>query len=402
MKRSTLGRYAVPSAVVLSLGLSACGASNETPPAGGSTASAAPTSGPTTSDPATSAAETSGATTSPSTGGGGTAGGPLSGTIAGVGSSAQQAAITAWIAGFGAANPNANVTYDAQGSGAGRKQFLAGGADFAGSDAYLKDTELATGKTRCAGGSAIDIPTYVSPIAIVYNLPGVSDLKLSPATAAGIFFGMIKTWNDPKITADNPGAKLPSTAISPVHRSDDSGTTQNFTEYLSSAAPAVWTAKPAQSWPVKSGEAAAQTSGMVSAVKAGAGSIGYADESQAGGLGKAQIKVGSAFVTPSADGAAKALAASKPVSGRPTGDLAIAIDRKTTAAGAYPVMLVSYDVACTKYSDATKGNLVKGFLHYAVSSEGQQAAAKNAGSAPLPASLAAQAKTSIDSITTGG
>jgi len=402
VKRSTLGRYAVPSAVVLSLGLSACGASNETPPAGGSTASAAPTSGPTTSDPATSAAVTSGATTSPSTGGGGTAGGPLSGTIAGVGSSAQQAAITAWIAGFGAANPNANVTYDAQGSGAGRKQFLAGGADFAGSDAYLKDTELATGKTRCAGGSAIDIPTYVSPIAIVYNLPGVSDLKLSPATAAGIFFGMIKTWNDPKIAADNPGAKLPSTAISPVHRSDDSGTTQNFTEYLSSAAPAVWTAKPAQSWPVKSGEAAAQTSGMVAAVKAGAGSIGYADESQAGALGKAQIKVGSAFVTPSADGAAKALAASKPMSGRPTGDLAIAIDRKTTAAGAYPVMLVSYDVACTKYSDATKGNLVKGFLNYAVSSEGQQAAAKNAGSAPLPASLAAQAKTSIDSITTGG
>lgn len=385
MKRSTLGRIVLPTAVVLSLGLTACGASNETPSTTGSG---------TSSGNATSSSGTSGAA--------GGAGAELSGTIAGVGSSAQQAAVTAWIAGFGAANANANVTYDAQGSGAGRKQFLAGGADFAGSDAYLKDTELATGKTRCAGGSALDIPTYVSPIAIVYNLPGVSDLKLSPTTAAGIFLGTIKTWNDPKITADNPGAKLPSTAISPVHRSDDSGTTQNFTEYLNGAAPTVWTAKPAQSWPVKSGEAAAQTSGMVAAVKAGAGAVGYADESQAGDLGKAQVKVGPAFVAPSAEGAAKALAASKPVTGRPAGDLAIAIDRKTTAAGAYPVMLVSYDIACTKYADAKKGNLVKGFLNYAVSSEGQQAAAKNAGSAPLPTSLAAQAKTSIDSITSGG
>ncbi len=394
MNRSTLGRIVLPTAVVLSLGLTACGASNETPSTGGGTASGGATSGGATSGGATSSPGTSG--------GGGAPGSALSGTIAGVGSSAQQAAVTAWIAGFGAANQGANVTYDAQGSGAGRKQFLAGGADFAGSDAYLKADELTTGKTRCAGGSAIDIPTYVSPIAIVYNLPGVSDLKLSPATAAGIFLGTIKTWNDTKIAADNPGAKLPSTAISPVHRSDDSGTTQNFTEYLNGAAPAVWTAKPAQSWPVKSGEAAAQTSGMVAAVKAGAGSIGYADESQAGELGKAQVKVGSTFVAPSAEGAAKALAASKPVPGRPAGDLAIAIDRTTTAAGAYPVMLVSYDIACTKYTDATKGNLVKGFLTYAVGSEGQQAAAKNAGSAPLPTSLAAQAKTSIDSITSGG
>jgi len=372
VKRSTLSRVVLPAAVVMTLGLSACGASNE---------------------------NTSAATTSSS--GSASAAPALSGTIAGIGSSAQTAAVTAWKAGFEGTNPDATVNYDPQGSGAGRKQFLAGGADFAGTDAALKDAELATGKTRCAGGAAIDIPVYVSPIALVYNLPDVKDLKLSPATAAGIFLGTIKTWNAPEIAADNAGVTLPSTAISPVHRSDDSGTTQNFTDYLSKAAPAVWKAPAAQSWPVKSGEAAAGTSGVISSVKAGAGSIGYADESQAGELGKAQVKVGNAFVAPSADGAAKALDASKTATGRPEGDLAITIDRTTTAAGAYPVLLVSYAAVCTKYADATKGNLVKAYMTYVVSADGQAAAAKSAGSAPLPTALATQAKTAVDSITTG-
>ncbi len=369
MKRSTLGRIAVPAAVVLSLGLTACGASNEEESSGGSTSS--------------------------------TSGEQVSGTIAGVGSSAQTAAIAAWKAGFESANSEATVNYDPQGSGAGRKQFLAGGADFAGSDAYLDDEELATGKTRCVGGEAFNIPTYVSPIAIVYNLPSVTDLKLSPATVAGIFLGTIKTWNDPKIAADNAGVQLPSTAITAVHRSDDSGTTENFTEYLSAAAPAVWTAEPGDAWPIKTGEAAAQTSGMISAVKAGAGAIGYADESQAGDLGTAQIKVGDTFVGPTAEGAAKALEASKPATGRPAGDLALSLDRKTTVAGAYPVLLVSYEIACTKYADATKATLVKSFLNYVISTEGQATAAENAGSAPIPETLATQAKASIDSITSG-
>lgn len=374
MKRSTLSRVVLPAAVVMTLGLSACGASNETaatPSAsgsGGSSASAAPA---------------------------------LKGTISGIGSSAQTAAVTAWKAGFEGTNPDATVNYDPQGSGAGRKQFLAGGADFAGTDAALKDTELAMGKTRCVGGAAIDIPVYVSPIALVYNLPEVKDLKLAPATAAGMFLGTIKTWNAPQIAADNPGVTLPSTAVTPVHRSDDSGTTQNFTEYLSATAPAVWTAKAAQTWPVKTGEAAAGTSGVISSVKAGAGSIGYADESQAAGLGQAQVKVGTAFVGPSADGAAAALTASKTATGRPTGDLAVTIDRTTTAAGAYPVILVSYAAVCTKYADAAKGDLVKAYMGYVVSADGQAAAAKSAGSAPLPMALATEAKTAVDSITSG-
>lgn len=375
MKRSTLSRVVLPAAVVMTLGLSACTASNETP----------------------AATSTSGGTSS-----GGTSSAPqATGTISGLGSTAQQSAMTAWIAGFGSTNPDATVNYDGGGSGAGRKQFLAGGADWAGTDAYLKDTELATGKTRCAGGAAIDLPVYVSPIAIVYNLDGVTDLKLSPATVAGLFLGTIKTWNAHQVAADNPGVTLPSTAVTPVHRSDESGTTQNFTEYLSKAAPAVWKAPAAQAWPVKTGEAANGTSGVINSVKAGAGSIGYADESQAGDLGKAQVKVGSAFVAPSADGAAKVLDASKPVTGRGTGDLAIAIDRTSTAAGSYPVILVSYAAVCTKYADATKGNLVKAFMSYVVSADGQAAAAKTAGSAPLPTSLMTQAKTSIDAITTG-
>ena len=224
---------------------------------------------------------------------------------------------------------------------------------------------------------------------------GVKDLQLSPKTAAGIFRGKITTWNDPAIKADNPNATLPSTKITPVHRSDKSGTTNNFTDYLNQAAPDVWTDKAAEDWPVSGGESAKGTSGVVQAVGGGEGTIGYADDSQAGSLGKAKVKVGNGYSGPTADGAAKTLESSQPVTGRPDGDLAINIDRTPKAAGAYPVLLVSYEIFCTTYADAGNGNLVKGLLNYIVSPEGQQAAAKNAGSAPLPSSLVDKAKTSI-------
>ena len=104
----------------------------------------------------------------------------IAGNIAGAGASSQQAAQEAWIARFTSANPDANITYDPSGSGAGRTQFLGGGVAFAGSDAALKDEELAQGKTRC-NGDVVEVPAYVSPIAIIYNLQGVTDLKLAPA-----------------------------------------------------------------------------------------------------------------------------------------------------------------------------------------------------------------------------
>ena len=173
-----------------------------------------------------------------------------------------------------------------------------------------------------------------------------------------------------------------------MHRSDDSGTTDNFTDYLSKAGDGAWSYDADGVWPIKGGEAAEGTSGMVAAVKGGEGTIGYADESQAGGLGLVSVQVGEEFVAPSAEGAAKALAVSKPVEGRADVDMALDIDRTTTESGAYPVLLASYLIACQTYDDANEAALVKGFLSYIVSDEGQQAAAEQAGSAPLDAELA--------------
>jgi len=324
----------------------------------------------------------------------------LSGSLNGAGSTAQQAAMAAWQAAFQGTNPAVTVNYDPVGSGGGREQFLAGGAIlFAGSDAALNDDELAKSKTRCAGGTgAIDLPVYISPIAIAFNLPGVTSLQMSADTIAKIFSGKIKKWNDAAIAADNSGVKLPSTAITPVHRADDSGTTQNFTDYLSKAAASSWTFPAAQTWPVKGGEAAQGTSGVVQAIKQGKGTIGYADASQVGDLGKTKVKVGSAFVEPSADTAAKAAELSQPTASRPAGDLSIDVARTTTEAGAYPVILISYQIVCQQYAKAGQGALVKAFETYVTSAEGQDAAAKAAGSAPLTDALRTKITASIATI----
>jgi phosphate transport system substrate-binding protein len=352
-----------------SLALTACGGSS------GSTAS---------SDSSSSAAGSSAASAD------------LSGDLNGAGSTAQQAAMQAWATAFQSTNPGVTVNYDPVGSGGGREQFLAGGATlFAGSDAALTDEELAKAKTRCGGADALDLPVYVSPIAVAYNLDGVDGLKLSPDNIAKLFNGTIKKWNDPAIAKDNAGVKLPDLAVTPVHRSDDSGTTQNFTDYLSKAATGVWKDEPSQTWPVKGGEGAEGTSGVVQAIKQGKGTVGYADESQVGDLGKAQVGVGTAFVEVSADSAAKVAELSTPTPGRPQGDLSIDVARDTTEAGAYPIILISYQIVCSKYDDPKQAALVKAFETYVAGSDGQQAAAKAAGSAPLSEALAQKVATSI-------
>lgn len=334
-------------------------------------------------------------------GGGGEAEGQgVSGSISGAGASSQQAAMQAWIAGFGDANPGATVNYDPVGSGGGRSQFAEGGVQFAGSDAYLKDEELAQARERC-GGSVIEVPNYVSPIAIVYKLDGVQNLNLAPATIAGVFKGEITTWNDPKIVADNPGVQLPATPVTPVHRSDESGTTENLTEFLNKAAPDVWTDEADGNWPIQGGEAAQGTSGVVGAVNAGNGTIGYADASQAGDLGKANVKLGDQNVAPTAEAAAKILEESQRVEGN--GDTSFAYDlNRTASGGAYPVVLVSYLMACPTYPDQEQADVAKAFLNYVVSDAGQQAAAQAAGSAPLSENLRSQITPVIDRIAAGG
>jgi phosphate transport system substrate-binding protein len=327
------------------------------------------------------------------------AGGDLSGTLNGGGSSAQEAAQGAWRAGFQSANSGATVNYDPVGSGTGRENFISGAYAFAGSDSALStdEGELDSAKERCGGDDVIEIPSYVSPIAVIYNLDGVEGLQLSADTVAQIFDGKITKWNDAAIADENPDLDLPDTAITPVHRSDDSGTTGNFTDYLSKASDS-WSYDPDGVWPIQGGEAAEGTSGLVAAVKAGAGAIGYADESQAGGLGIASLKVGDEYVAPSAEAAAKVVAVSPAAEGRSDSDMAVDVDRTTTESGAYPLILVSYLIACPTYDDANTAALVKGFASYVVSEEGQQAAAEQAGSAPLDSTLAEKAQGIVDAI----
>ena len=335
--------------------------------------------------------------------GGGSSSG-LSGDLAGAGSSAQQAAQEAWTAKFEDQNSDATISYDPIGSGGGRDQFIAGGnTDFAGSDSPFDTTELPKATQRCAstsGAQLVQIPNYLSAIAIIYNLPGVDSLQLDPDTTAKIFRGEITKWDDPAIKATNPGVDLPSTDITPVHRSDESGTTANFTDYLHEAAPSVWTDQPDSSWPLKSGESGAQTSGMVQAVKAGEGTIGYADESQAQDLGIAKVKVGNTYVAPSAQGASNDFDQSQKDPSLSQGKYVFAykVQRTPTDPSSYPVLLVSYLMGCTKYGSADTTSLVKAYFNYIISADGQKAAADNAGSAPLPPGITKEDQTAVNAI----
>jgi phosphate transport system substrate-binding protein len=323
----------------------------------------------------------------------------LSGTINGAGASSQGAAQEAWIAAFQGNNPDVTINYDPSGSGAGRETFIAGGADFAGSDSYLNDEELAGEFAACApGASAVDLPVYISPIAVVFNVDGVEELNLDAATISMIFKGDVTTWNDPAIAALNPDATLPTTSITAVHRSDDSGTTKNFADYLFQNAPDAWTEEPDDAFPYQSGEGAQGTSGVVSAVTNGTGTIGYVDASRAGDLGVAKIKVGDTFVEYTAEAAAAVVEGSPLVEDREASDLAIKLNRTTTDATHYPLVLVSYAVVCTEYADATQGELVKAYVSYMASAEGQADAAESAGAAPLTSELQEKVATVLESI----
>lgn len=364
----------IASAAILGLGIAACGSS--------SSSSSSTSSGGSTESESGKA--------------------EVSGEIAGAGSTAQQAAQEAWIAEFENANSGATISYDPVGSGGGREQFISGGVAYGASDTPLSEDEGELGKAikRCEPGELVEIPDYISPIAIIYNLPEVEELKLEPETLAKIFNQEIKEWNDPEIAKENPGVELPETRIVPVNRSDESGTTENFTDYLSKVAPKAWTHEVSGEWPVKGGEAANGTSGVVEAVSAGEGTIGYADASQAGELGIAKIKVGSEWAEPSPEAAAKVLELSPEDKKDEKGKYvhAFAVDRTTKEPGTYPIILVSSLIGCTKYGSASEAGLVKAYFEYAISPEGQELAAEQAGSAPLSDALRKKLMPSAEAI----
>ncbi|MCS5732691.1 phosphate ABC transporter substrate-binding protein PstS [Herbiconiux daphne] len=362
-------------ALVTALALSSCASSGGD---AGSTDSATPTSAAPTIDFAS-----------------------LSGTITAGGSSAQANAEAAWITAFTAQAKGVTINYDkSQGSGGGVTNWLAGSYDFAGSDSPLKDDQITQSQTLCGPGGALNLPVYLDGVAVIYNLAGVTDLNLSSATIAKIFSLQITTWNDPAIAADNPGVTLPSTPITTVTRSDGSGTTTNFTNYLSQTQPSIWTNAPGNAWPIAGSSAQQGGSGVVNTVKAGDGTIGYADHSAIGDLTAANVQVGTGtdFVAFSAEGASNAFtAAATTVDTGVEGDLAQKIDYTAiTDADAYPIPLISYQILCTTFADEAQGELTKAFVSYVASDQGQQISAKNAGAAPIPADMLAQIATSLE------
>ncbi|WP_251450756.1 phosphate ABC transporter substrate-binding protein PstS [Microbacterium sp. Marseille-Q6648] len=325
----------------------------------------------------------------------------LAGELVGAGSSAQEVAVQAWSAGFQTANPDVTVSYDPAGSGAGRESFQAGAVAFAGSDRAFTAEEIEAGPFgACVEGTGIiEIPSYISPIAVIFNVEGIETLNLDAATIASIFAGDITNWNDEAIAATNEGVELPDLEITPVHRADDSGTTENFTDYLYQAAPEAWEWEADGVWPIESGEAAQGTSGVVAAVEGGNGTVGYADASRAEGFGTVAVQVGEEFVSFTPEAAAAIVDASPREEGRTDGDLAIALDR-TPDSAAYPVVLVSYMLACEEYADPASAALAKGFLEYVISPEGQDAAAEAAGSAPISDTQRENMQAALDLIVT--
>ena len=323
------------------------------------------------------------------------------GTLNGEGSSAQKNAIEEAIRTFQEKCSGATVNYAATGSGAGIKQFIAGQVDFGGSDSALK-TKVKDGKieadaaAKACGSPAWNLPMVTGPVAFAYNLKGVDKLIMTPDVAAKIFNGVITTWNDPAIAAINPGVTLPAKAIKVFFRSDDSGTTDNFTKWLNAAAPAAWPAEPAKKWTGK-GEGKPQNTGVATAVKDTDGGVTYTEWSFAkdNKLGIAQIDNGGGPVELSADSVGKSVATAKQVG---TGnDLSLKLDYATKEAGAYPVLLVTYEIVCSKAKDPSKVALTKAFLKH-FSSADTQKSLEALGYAPLPDAVQTKVTAAIDAL----
>jgi phosphate transport system substrate-binding protein len=320
----------------------------------------------------------------------------FSGTLNGEGSTAQKNAIEAAIKAFQTTCADATVNYNATGSGAGIKQFTGKQVDFAGSDSALKTDEATAAKTRC-GSDAWNLPLVAGPIAIAYNVKGVSNLVLNADVSAKIFNGAITTWNDPAIAAINAGATLPATPIKVFFRSDESGTTENFTTYLKSAAPDAWTAAPGKKWTGK-GEGKEKSAGVSSAVASTDGGITYTEWSYASQNKLAVAKVDTGAGTPvelTGETAGKAVAAAGQVG---TGnDLALKLDYATKTAGAYPIVLVTYEIVCSKYADAAKGTAVKAFLT-SFASDQTQSGLEELGYAPLPKEVQSKVQAAVGAV----
>ncbi|MFI0717133.1 phosphate ABC transporter substrate-binding protein PstS [Streptomyces inhibens] len=314
------------------------------------------------------------------------------------GSSAQKNAMDVWVQNYSGACKDTQINYQDPGSGAGVTTFLQGRTAFAGSDSALKPEEVTKSKQVCKGGQAIDLPMVGGPIAVGYNVPGVDNLVLDAPALAKIFDSKITKWNDAAIKKLNPDAKLPDLKIQAFHRSDDSGTTDNFTKYLKAAAPGDWKHEPAKKWEGTGGQAASGSAGVSSQVKQTSGAISYFELSYATSskIPTAKLNTGAKEpVEANVDNASKAISEAQQVG--KGDDLALKLNYTTKAEGAYPITLVTYEIACDKGNKAETLPATKSFLTY-ISSKDGQAALKDLGYAPIPTEIADKVRATVAKI----
>jgi phosphate transport system substrate-binding protein len=324
----------------------------------------------------------------------GTESGPIQ--LAGMGATFPNPLYQKWVSEYGKLHTNIKIDYQSQGSGAGIKQIKEQTVDFGASDAPMKDEDL-----KSAPAEILHIPTVLGAVVMTYNLAGVTQqLHFSPDVIADIYLGKLKKWNDPRIAADNAGAKLPAADITVVHRSEGSGTSAVFTDYLSKVSPE-WKEKvgagPSPSWPV--GIGGKGNEGVTGQVKNTPNTIGYVELAYAvqNGLPVALVKNSNgSFVAPSIDSVTAAAAAS---AGNTPDDLRVSI---TNAPGAnvYPISSYTYILVYKNQKDATKGKALVDFLWWGI--HDGQSFAKPLQYATLPTDIVKRAEAKLDSVTAAG
>ncbi|MDT0305582.1 phosphate ABC transporter substrate-binding protein PstS [Streptomyces sp. DSM 44917] len=324
---------------------------------------------------------------------------PDAGTLLASGSSAQANAMEVWVNTYQANCEGSQINYKPTGSGAGVQEFLQGTTAFAGSDSLLSEGEVNESRSVCRdGGRAVHLPMVAGPIAVGYHLPGVDDLVLDAPTLARIFDSEIRRWNDPAIARLNPGADLPDLPVTPFHRSDGSGTTDNFTSYLHASAPREWPYEPDKAWRGHGGQSADGSSGLTGMVQQNEGAIAYFELSYAhqNDIDTVRIDTGASEpVAATVENASNAIAQAD-VTGS-GGDLALELDYATREEGVYPVVLVTYEIVCDRGNDPATLGLTRAFLAYTAGEEGQRALAE-IDYAPISGEIIEQVRRRVDAM----
>ncbi|WJY98236.1 phosphate ABC transporter substrate-binding protein PstS [Corynebacterium fournieri] len=315
------------------------------------------------------------------------------GTLVAEGASSQQNAMDYFASVYASEVPGAQLAYTPSGSGAGQKQFIADQVAFAGSDSPLKDDQVQAAADRCGGNEAWHLPFVIGPVAVAYNLEGVDNLNLTVDNIVEIFQGVIKTWNDPKIAENNEGVDLPDTPINVFYRSDESGTSDNFQKFLAAASDGKWEST-GKAFPNTVGTGANGSSGVAQEVNATDGAITYVEAGFADK--KANIDFGNGPVELTDETVGKVL---DNLEFKTEGhNMVVDSDKlfKTDTAGAYPLVLTTYEIVCSAGYDEATSKMVKDFLNVALDSQDEELAAE--GFIPVGGAHADRLREAINAI----